>query len=89
MGDYAHFSEDPSQWEESTQSIWGSHNICPLVKFPSDTGDSARALSPLPYRGVGRPGEVPVQYGVSFNNAGQSIGGRDGIWACHGVDAST
>ena len=28
MGDYAHFSRDPGLWEESTQMLWGSHDIC-------------------------------------------------------------
>ena len=31
MGDYAHFSRDPSLWEESTQILWGSHDICPFL----------------------------------------------------------
>ena len=31
MGDYAHFSRDPSLWEGSTQMPWGSHDICPSL----------------------------------------------------------
>ena len=32
MCDYAFFSKDPSQWDESYQSLWGCHNICPILK---------------------------------------------------------
>ena len=27
MGNYVQFSQDPGQWEESTQALWGSHDI--------------------------------------------------------------
>ena len=33
MGDYMHFSRDPSPWEESTQMLWGSHDICPSLSW--------------------------------------------------------
>ena len=33
MGNYAHFSQYPGQWEESTQVLWGSHNICPSLTW--------------------------------------------------------
>ena len=32
MCDYAFFSKDPSQWDESYQSLWGCHSICPILK---------------------------------------------------------
>ena len=32
MSDYAFFSKDPSQWGESYQSLWGHHDICPLLE---------------------------------------------------------
>ena len=31
MGDYEFFSKGPSQWGEAFQSVWGHHNICPLL----------------------------------------------------------
>ena len=34
MGNYAYFAKDPGQWEESTQVLWGCHDICPsLTQF--------------------------------------------------------
>ena len=33
MVDYAHFAKDPGQWEELTQMLWGSHNICPFLTW--------------------------------------------------------
>ena len=32
MCDYTFFYKDPSQWDESYQSSWGCHDICPLLK---------------------------------------------------------
>ena len=32
MCDYTFFTNDPSQWDESYQSLLGCHNICPLLK---------------------------------------------------------
>ena len=32
MCDYAFFSKDPSQWDEAYQSLWGCHNICPILE---------------------------------------------------------
>ena len=32
MCDYTFFSKDPSQWDKSYQSLWGCHDICPLLK---------------------------------------------------------
>ena len=29
--DYAYFMGDASRWEDATEAIWGSHNICPLL----------------------------------------------------------
>ena len=33
MGNYVHFSKAPSIWEESTQMLWGSHDICPSLSW--------------------------------------------------------
>ena len=32
MCDYTFFSKDPSQWDESYQSLPGCHSICPILK---------------------------------------------------------
>ena len=32
MSDYTFFSKDPGHWGESYQSLWGCHNICPLLQ---------------------------------------------------------
>ena len=31
MNDYSHFAEDANRWEQTTEAMWGSHNICPLL----------------------------------------------------------
>ena len=31
MGNYTHFSKDASWWEQLTQLVWGSHDICPSL----------------------------------------------------------
>ena len=31
MGNYAYFAKDPGWWEESTQALWGWHDICPSL----------------------------------------------------------
>ena len=32
MSDYIFSSKDPDHWGESYQSLWGCHNICPLLE---------------------------------------------------------
>ena len=32
MSDYAFFSKDPGCWGKSYQSLWGCHDICPLLE---------------------------------------------------------
>ena len=31
MSGYAHFSRDASLWEQSTQVMWVSHDLCPSL----------------------------------------------------------
>ena len=31
MNDYSHFAEDANRWEQTTEAMWGSHDICPLL----------------------------------------------------------
>ena len=76
MDNYAHFSKDPSWWKSLLNLHEGLMTSAPLVKFPSGTGASARALSPLPHMGMGRPGEAPTWYGISFNSTRQGGGGE-------------
>ena len=33
MSDYTFFSKDPGCWGKSYQSLWGHHNICPLLQW--------------------------------------------------------
>ena len=33
MSDYTSFLKDPDQWGKSYQSLWGHHNICPLLQW--------------------------------------------------------
>ena len=33
MSDYAFFSKDPGCWSKSYQSLWGCHDICPLLEW--------------------------------------------------------
>ena len=32
MSDYTFFSKDSGHWGKSYQSLWGHHNICPLLQ---------------------------------------------------------
>ena len=47
--DYAFFSKDPSQWEEAYQSLWGHHNICPILEQFHITQVTQMELSSLPH----------------------------------------
>ena len=31
MNDYSHFAEDANRWEQTTEAMLGSHDICPLL----------------------------------------------------------
>ena len=33
MSNYAFFSKDPSWWGEALQSLWGHHDICPILEW--------------------------------------------------------
>ena len=32
MSDYTFFSKNPGHWGKSYQSLWGHHDICPLLQ---------------------------------------------------------
>ena len=54
MGDYAFFTKDPSQWEESNQALWGHHNICPSLPRFYEALVTQPELSALSCSGVWR-----------------------------------
>ena len=31
MNNYSHLAEDANRWEQTTEAMWGSHDICPLL----------------------------------------------------------
>ena len=33
MSNYTFFTKDPAWWGEAFQSIWGHHDICPILKY--------------------------------------------------------
>ena len=45
MSDYAFFSKDPSQMGESYQSLWGHHDIFPLLEWFHVTSVTQSELS--------------------------------------------
>ena len=47
MSEYTFFSKDPAQWGEAFQSIWGCHDICPLLSSFHATSITQLELSSL------------------------------------------
>ena len=50
MSDYAFFSKDPSWWGEAFHSLWGHHDICPMLEqfhFSSITQSELSSLTSL------------------------------------------
>ena len=47
MGEYEFFSQDPAQWGDELQSIWGHHNICLLLGSFHTTSITQSELSSL------------------------------------------
>ena len=47
MSEYEFFSQDPAQWEDALQSIWGHHDICPLLRSFHTTSITQLELSSL------------------------------------------
>ena len=47
MGEYEFFSQDPAQWGDALQSIWGHHDICPLLGSFHTTAITQSKLSSL------------------------------------------
>ena len=47
MSEYKFFSQDPAQWGDALQSIWGCHDICPLLRSFYTTSITQLELSSL------------------------------------------
>ena len=47
MSEYTFFSKDPAWWGEAFQSIWGCHDICPLLRSFHSTSITQLELSSL------------------------------------------
>ena len=47
MSNYEFFSKGPSQWGEAFQSLWGCHDICPLLDQFHVTSITQSELSSL------------------------------------------
>ena len=59
MGDYAHFSRDPSLWEKLMQMLWGSHDICPSLSQFQVRDVTWSELSALSHAGAWGDTEKP------------------------------
>ena len=47
MSEYEFFSQDPAWWGDALQSIWGHHDICPLLRSFHATSITQSELSSL------------------------------------------
>ena len=47
MSEHTFFSKDPAQWREAFQSIWGCHDICPLLRRFHNTSITQSELPSL------------------------------------------
>ena len=52
MGEYTHFSKNPCLWEELTQMLWGSHDICPCLSQFQVRDMTRSELSALSHMGA-------------------------------------
>ena len=83
---YTFFSKDPSQWDESYQSLWGCHDICPLLRQFHITQVTQPGLSSLTHLWVwGGLWKILQWYGISVGIAQRGCCRREGVWAHCGV----
>ena len=47
MSEYNFFFQDPTQWGDALQSIWGCHDICPLLRIFHTASITQSELSSL------------------------------------------
>ena len=87
MGNYVHFSRDPRLWEESTQMLWGSHDIFPsLSQFQVRDVTQSEVLA-LSHAGVWGDTEKP-QHNMAYlllalgkTIEGEMVFGLTAVWA--------
>ena len=79
MGDFAHFSRYPGLWEELTQMLRGSHNICPPY-HDSRWEMWLRALSPIPCRVWGDTEKLQHEMAYLFIALGKTVEGKMVFW---------
>ena len=52
MSHYTFFSKEPGHWGESFQSLWGCHDICPLLQWFNITQVTQLELTSLTHMKV-------------------------------------
>ena len=59
MSNYMHFSRDACLWEQSTQVVWGSHDLCPSLSQFQVKEVTQSELSALSQAGAWGDSEKP------------------------------
>ena len=79
--DYAYFMGDASRWEDATEAIWGSHNICPLLTQFQVLQITWLGLSTISQAEAwGDPKRPRFWYGLSSPSTSSRGGGREEVW---------
>ena len=77
MGKYAHFSKDLGPWEESTQVLWGCHDICPSLTQFQVVQVTQPELSVLSHPGAwGDPGKPQCNKAFLLKVPGKVVEGE-------------
>ena len=77
MRNYTFLSKDPSQWDESCQSLWGCHNIYPLLKqFHITQVTQPGAFFPHWLMGMGWLWKILQWYDISVGIAQREFAGE-------------
>ena len=77
MGNYPHFAGDPGLWEESTQVLWGSHDICPSLSHFQVAQVTWPELSALSHAGaLGDPEKTQCDMAFLLIVLGKVVGER-------------
>ena len=84
MCDYTFFSKDTSWWNEAYQSLWGCHDICPILEqFHVVQVTQIRALFSHLLTGMGWPQKISQQCCLSTDIAQRGYHRTEGVWACY------
>ena len=86
MSDYTFFSKDPGCWGKSYQSLWGCHDICPLLQqfnIAQVTQLELTSLTHLKVWGNAKRFCSNVAFLLVLPKEGAV--GKEGVQACHGV----